>query len=149
VQSLLPPLRGCWAFMLAAALAWAGLGLFAAPAGTPSGAPAATPVTVAIAALGVLCAVAAIWLDRAILSPGRMAGLVPLPDLTLAQRHQLAGHLALWSIAELPALFGFAQLLLDGSLGTHLALCAVSLAILALLMPTRARITARLEAVLR
>ena len=147
VRSLLTPLRCCWAFMLAAALAWAGLGLFAAPAGTPSGAP--TPFTAAIAALGVLCAAAAVWIDRAVLTPGRIAGLVPLPDLALARRHLLAGHLALWSIAELPALFGFAQLLLDGPLGTHLALCAVSLAILALLMPTRARVTARLEAVLR
>ena len=77
-----------------------------------------------------------------------MAALIPSPTRA-RQRHLLAGHLALWSFAELPALFGFAQLLLDGSLGAHLALCAVSLAILALLMPTRARITTRMEAVLR
>ena len=74
---------------------------------------------------------------------------MPVPDHALVQRHLLAGHLVLWSFAEVPALFGFAQLLLDGALGTHLALCAVSLAILALLMPTRARIATRMEAVLR
>ena len=78
-----------------------------------------------------------------------MAAVITVPDQALVQRHLLAGHLVLWSFAQLPALFGFAQLLLDGSLGAHLALCAVSLAILALLMPTRARIRTRMEAVLR
>ncbi len=134
--------------MLAASLAWVGLGVFASPVVSPATTLAATPIALAIAALGALCAVAAIWLDRAILTPERIASVVAIPDLSFAQRHLLAGHLALWSIAELPAVLGFAQLLLDGTLATHLALCAASLTVLALLMPTRARIAARLEAVL-
>ena len=135
--------------MLVASLALAGLGVLASPVVSPWDITTARPITATIASLGVLCAAATIWLDRAFLAPGRIAILVPIPDHALARRHLLAGHLALWSLAELPALFGFAQLLLDGALGTHLALCAVSLAILTLLMPTRARITARMEAVLR
>jgi len=134
--------------MLAASIAWAGLGLFASPVFSLSDTPAGTPLTMLLTALGVISAVATLWIDRALITPKRMAALIPIPDHALAQRHLLAGHLVLWSFAVLPALFGFAQLLLDGALGTHLALCAVSLAILALLMPTRARITARMAAVL-
>jgi len=145
-RSVLPSLRYFWAFMLVASLVWTGLGLLASPVASPQGA-AATPITAAITALGVLCAAVTIWLDRAIFTPARIAGLVPIPDHALAQRHLLAGHLALLSLAEIPALLGFAQLLLDGLLSTHLALCAVSLATLALLMPTRARVTTRLAAV--
>ena len=148
-RSVLPSLRYSWAFMLVASLAWTGLGVLASPVASPPGATTATPITAAITALGVLCAAATIWLDRAFFRPARIVGLVPIPDNALAQRHLLAGHLALWSLAELPALLGFAQLLLDGPLSTHLALCAVSLATLALLMPTRARVTTRLAAALR
>lgn len=149
VQSALPPLRVSWSLMLAASLAWAALGLFASPVLSPSHTPAATPWATVLTVLGVLSAVATLWIDRAVITPKRMATLITVPDLTLVQRHLLAGHLILWSFAELPALFGFSQLLLDGALGTHLALCGVSLAILAVLMPTRARITTRMEAVLR
>ena len=148
VQAALPPLRVSWSLMLAASLGWAWLGAIASPAGSPPDATATPPFTMALAALGALCALATLWIDRAIITPERMAALMPVPDHALAQRHLLAGHLALWSLAVLPALFGFAQLLLGGALATHLALCAASLAILALLMPTRARIAARLEAVL-
>ena len=129
--------------MLAASFVWAGLGILASPVEAPSGAATATPITATITAAGI------IWLDRAILTPARLAGLVVIPDSALARRHLLAAHLALWSLAQVPALLGFAQLFLDGALRTHLMLCAVSLALLALLMPTRARIAARLEAVLR
>ena len=148
VQESLAPLRVSWSFMLAACLAWAALGLFASPVISPSNSPTAKPWTTVIIAFGVLSAVATILIDRAIITPKRMAALITVPDLALVQRHLLAGHLVLWSFAQLPALFGFAQLLLDGSLGAHLALCAVSLAILALLMPTRTRIATRMEAVL-
>ena len=148
-RSALLSLRSFWSFMVAASLALAGLGLFASPFVAPSGTATGTPATTALAGLGVLCAAATIWLDRALLSPGRIATRVPIPDPSLVRRHLLLGHLALWSLAELPAVLGFAQLLLDGTLGAHLALCAVSLAVLTLLMPTRRRITARMEAVLR
>lgn len=149
VQAALPPLRVSWTFMLAASLAWAALGLFASPVVSPADSPAAAPWTKVLVALGVLSAGVTLLIDRAVITPKRMAAIITVPDLALIQRHLLAGHLVLWSFAQLPALFGFAQLLLDGSLGAHLALCAVSLAILALLMPTRARIAARMEAVLR
>ena len=149
LQSALRPLRISWFLMLAASAAWAALGLFASPNMLSPSTPAATPLTMVLAALGVLCAVATILIDRMVITPARMAALIPIPDHALIQRHLIAGHLVLWSFAVLPALFGFAQLLLDGSLGTHLALCAVSLTILALLMPTRARITTRMEAVVR
>lgn len=149
VQSALPPLRISWCFMVFASLAWAGLGLFASPAGLTSGPTTARKLAVVLTTLGALCAVAALWIDRAVITAERMAALIPVFDYALVQRHLLAGHLVLWSLAQLPALFGFAQLLLDGSPGMHLALCAVSLATLALLMPTRARITTRMEAVLR
>jgi hypothetical protein len=149
VQSALPSLRVSWSLMLAACLAWAGLGLFAAPAGLTSDPTTSQKLTVVLTTLGALCAVATLWIDRAIITPERMAALIPVPEQALVQRHLLAGHLVLWSFAVLPALFGFAQLLFDGALGTHLALCAVSLVTLALLMPTRTRIAARLEAVLR
>lgn len=149
VQSALTPLRVSWSFMLAASLAWAALGLFASPVVSPPTSPTAAPWTTVLTTLGVLSAGVTLLIDRAIITPRRMAALITVPDLALVQRHLLAGHLVLWSFAQLPAMFGFAQLLLDGSLGAHLALCAVSLAILALLMPTRARIGARLEAVIR
>ncbi len=148
VRSALPSLRVSWYLMLVASLAWAGLGLFAAPAGLASDPITARKLTVVLATLGALCAVATLWIDRAVITTERMVAVIPVFDYALVQRHLLAGHLVLWSFAELPALFGFAQLLLDGSLGMHLALCAVSLATLAILMPTRARIAARMEAVL-
>jgi hypothetical protein len=135
--------------MLAVSIGWAGLGLLASPVVAPLDARPATPWTTVLAALGVLSAVVTIVIDRAVITPRRMAALLPVFDQALVQRHLLAGHLVLWSFAELPALFGFAQLFLDGALRTHLALCAISLAILAVLMPTRARIAARLEAVVR
>jgi hypothetical protein len=106
-------------------------------------------LALAIAALGVLCALATIVIDRKIITPERMAALIPAFDYALVHRHLLAGHLVLWSLAELSALLGFAQLFLDGALHTHLALCAASLTTLAVLMPTRARIAARVAAVLR
>lgn len=149
VQSSLPPLRVSWSFMLAASLAWTGLGLFASPVLSPSDTAAAPPWALVLAALGVLCALATLVIDRWVITPARMAALIPVFDYALVQRHLFAGHLVLWSLAELPALFGFAQLFLDGPLSTHLALCATSLVLLALLMPTRARITARMAAVAR
>jgi len=148
LQSALPPLRGSWSLMLGACLAWAGLGLFASPVMSPADSPAATPWTIVLTTLGVLCALATLFIDRAVITPKRLAALITIPDQALIQRHLLAGHLVLWSFAVLPALFGFAQLLGAGRLGTHLALCALSLAVLTLLMPTRARITTRLEAVI-
>jgi len=148
VQSALRPLRVSWALMVAASLAWAGLGLFASPVMSPSDSSAATPWSVVITALGALSAIATLVIDRAVITPRRMAALITVPDEALIQRHLLAGHLVLWSFAVLPALFGFAQLLLDGALSAHLALCAASLAILAILMPTQARITTRIAAVL-
>ena len=149
VESALSPLRVCWSFMLAASFAWAALGLFASPVVSPSYSPAATSWTTVLIVLGVLSAAATLLIDRGVMTPKRMAAVITLPDQELIQRHLFAGHLVLWSFAQLPALFGFAQLLLDGSLGAHLALCAISLAILTLLMPTRARIRTRMEAVLR
>ena len=147
-RAALPPLRISWSLMVAASLAWAGLGMFAAPVVAAPETPAAAPWTMVLAALGVLSAVAAFVIDRAVITPQRLAAVIPVPDQALIRRHLLAGHLVLWSFAQLPALFGFAQLLLDGSLALHLALCALSLATLALLMPTRARIAARVAAVL-
>jgi hypothetical protein len=149
VQSALSPLRVSWSLMLAASFAWAALGLFASPVVSLSEVPAATPWTTVLIVLGVLSAGATLLIDRAVITPQRMAAVITIPDLALIKRHLLAGHLVLWSFAQLPALFGFAQLLLDGSLGAHLTLCAGSLAVLALLMPTRARIRTRMEAVLR
>lgn len=149
VLSALPPLRVSWSLMLVASLAWAGLGLFASPVLAPSDTATATPWPLLLAALGMLCALATLGIDRWVITPARMAALIPVFDYALVQRHLLAGHLVLWSLAELPALLGFAQLFLDGALGTHLALCATSLVLLALLMPTRARIAARMEAVSR
>ena len=149
VRSALAPLRACWSLMLAASLAWAGLGLLASPVVARPDAAHPTPATAALFALGVASAAVTLWIDRAIITPARMAALLPVPDQTLLRRHLLAGHLALWSLATLPALFGFALLLLDGGLAAHLLLCAVSLATLALLMPTRGRIAARVAAVLR
>jgi hypothetical protein len=148
LSSALPALRSAWSLMLAANLAFAGLGALASPVAIAPRDASLSPLAAVFAALAVLCAGATIWLDRAVLAPGRLAGLSSIPDPALAQRHLLAGHLALWSIAVLPALLGFAQLLLDGTPGTHLALCALSLLILAALMPTRSRIGARLEAML-
>lgn len=149
VRAALTPLRVCWSFMLAASLAWAALGWFASPVLAPSDTRGATPLTMVLTALGVLSAVATVWVERAVVTPERLAAIMPIPDPALVQRHLLAGQLILWSFAELPALLGFAQLLFDGALETHLALCSVSLALLATLMPTRARITTRLAAVLR
>ncbi len=149
LRAALRPLRIAWSLMIVASLAWAGLGFLASPVVSPSGTAAATPLTMMLAALGVICALATIWVDRRVITPERMAVLIPAPDHALLQRHLLAGYLVLWSLAVLPALIGFAQLLFDGDLRTHLALCAVSLAILALLMPTQARIVTRMEAVLR
>lgn len=148
VETALPSLRISWYLMVVASLAWAGLGMFAAPAGISSDPTTARKLTVVLTTLGALCAVATLWIDRAVITAERMAAVIPVFDYALVQRHLLAGHLVLWSLAELPALFGFAQLLLDGSLVLHLALCAVSLAVLAFLMPTRARITTRMAAVL-
>ena len=148
VESALRPLRVSWSLMLVASLAWAGLGLFAAPVVSPSDPPELAPSSKVLAVLGVVSSVATLWVDRKVITAKRMAALVPVPDHALVLRHLLAGHLVLWSFAEVPALFGFAQLLLGGSLGIHLALCAASLSLLALLMPTRARITGRMETVL-
>jgi hypothetical protein len=149
LRASLRPLRVSWAIMLAVSLAWAGLGAFASAAVSLSDATALTPLTKGLAALGVLCAVATLWIDRSVITPERMAAVIPVPDLALAQRHILGGHLVLWSLAVLPGILGLAQLLLDGPLWLHLALCALSLGVLALLMPTRARIATRLKAVLR
>lgn len=148
VESALRPLRVSWSLMLAASLAWAGLGLYASPVVSPPDAPAMATSTKALALLGAISVVVTFWIDRKVITARRMADLIAVPDHALVLRHLLAGHLVLWSFAEVPALFGFAQLLLDGSLGVHLALCAASLTLLALLMPTRARIAARMETVL-
>jgi hypothetical protein len=149
VESALSPLRYSWALMVATSLAWAGMGLIASPVVSLSHAGGVSMLTRVLASLGLFCALATIWVDRAVITPKRMAALITVPDLALLRRHLLGGHLVLWSLALLPTVFGFAQLLLDGSLGIHLTLCAASLATLALLMPTRARVTARMEAVLR
>ena len=151
VQHALPRLRLFWGATLGAGLACAGLGALASPVFSASagGETASPPAATAIATLGLLCGAATLALDRALLSPGRIAARVPAPDGALAERYLLVGHLALWSLALLPGLLGFAQLLLDGRLGTHLALCGVSLAALAVLMPSRARIGARVAAALR
>jgi len=137
-----------WAAMLGASLAFAALGSFATPAGTPADAGGPPAASSAIAALGLICALAPLPLNRAILSPAKIAARIPLPDLTLTLRHLLAGQLALWSLAELPAILGFSQLLLGGALSTHLALCSLALANLALLLPTENRIRTRVDAVL-
>jgi hypothetical protein len=102
----------------------------------------------AIAAIGLICALAPLPLDRMILAPGRIAARIPLPDVALTLRHLLAGQLAIWSLAELPAILGFSQLLLGGELPTHLALCSLALVNLGLLLPTKSRITTRVGAVL-
>lgn len=149
VQKALPPLRYSWALMVATSLAWAGMGLIASPVVALSDTGAAPTVTKVLAVLGVLCALATLLVDRAVITPRRMAALIPVPDHALLQRHLLGGHLVLWTLALLPAVFGFAQLLLAGTLVAHLALCALSLIVLALLLPTRARVAARMEAVLR
>jgi len=148
LRDSLPPLRLSWSFMLAANLACAGLGVLAVPVVSLPGKAPASPLAAAIAAFGALVAAATLWLDRRLLAPSRIARVLPVPDPALARRHLLVGHLALWSLAEVPALLGFAQVLLDGTLGAHLALCATSLVLLALLLPTRARITSRMEALL-
>lgn len=138
-----------WAAMLFSSLALAGLGRLAAPADPPAPAEPMSALALAVAALGVACVVAVLALDRSLLSPGRLARRLPAPDPALAERYVLAGHLALWSIAGLPAILGFSHLLLGGPLRIHLALCALSLGLLALLMPTKKRIGTRLDAVLK
>lgn len=148
VQAALRPLRVSWSLMLAASIVWAVMGMIASPVVSPSEITTLTPLTLTLAVLGVLSALGTILVDRLVITPERMAAVITLPDAALVQRHLLAGQLVLWSFAVLPALFGFAQLLLDGSLGIHLALCAASLAVLALLLPTRARVTTRIAAVL-
>lgn len=149
VRLALPRLRLFWGAMLMASLGFAGLGVLASPVVSAPGAGGSPPLALALAAIGVLCGAAALLLDRVILAPKQVSARFPFPDAVLAQRYLLAGHLALWSLAQLPAILGFTQLLFDGCLRTHLALCAVSLSILALQMPTRARISTRLEAALR
>jgi L-asparagine transporter-like permease len=103
----------------------------------------------ALALLGALAGVAVVLLDRQLLGPRRFAEQVGGADASHAVRHLLLAHLVLWSLAEIPAILGLAQVLLDGNPRWHLALCGISLGILAYLMPTRARVNARLEAVLR
>ena len=148
LPAALRPLRVSWSLMLAASLAWAVLGLFASPVASLAESAAGPALRVALAALGFVCALATIVIELAIITPRRMAALIPAPEQELVQRHLLAGHLVLWSFAVLPAFFGFAQLLLGGAPGTHLALAASSLALLALLLPTRSRIATRVAAVL-
>lgn len=145
--SALPLMRLGWSLMIAASLGCAALGWLASPA-TPAQA-SHTPLTRALTGLAALIAVGTLWLDRTILSPKQIAARLPVPDLALAQRHLLAGHAALWSLAVLPSLLGLALALLDGPRSTHLALGAVSLGVLARLMPTRRRIEARLAAAVR
>lgn len=134
-----------WSAMLLSSLGLAGLGRLAVPAGDPA---TATPALASVvAALALIPVAAVLALDRLLLAPRRVAQRVALPDRTLAQRYLAAAHLALWALAELPAILGFAHLLLGGALSTHLALCAVSLALLAYLMPTGRRISGALDAV--
>jgi hypothetical protein len=128
--------------MLASTLALAGMGALAAPAGLAAGPGGATPIAIGIAVIGALCALAVPLLARVLLAPSRIAHRLPAPDLALARRYLLAGHLALWSFSTLPALLGFAQLLLGGAPATHLGLCALSLLALAWLMPTKRRVGA-------
>jgi hypothetical protein len=140
---LLPP----WAAMLASTLALAALGRLAVPHEAPAAAGATPAAALAVASLGALCAVLVLVLDRVLLGPKQLAARVGVPDRALAGRYLLAAHLALWALAGVPAILGFAQLLLGGPLRLHYALCALSLGLFALLMPTRARIRARLDAV--
>jgi hypothetical protein len=149
VRAALPRLRLWWAAMLAASLACAGLGVLASPVLTPWGEAPGPPAAVAVAVLGVLSAAAVLLLDRALLAPGQVAARVPHPDPDLALRYLLAAHLALWSLATLPAILGFAHLLLGGSLRTNQALCALSLGTLALLAPMQGRIATRVGAAIR
>jgi hypothetical protein len=134
-----------WAAMLLSGLALAGLGRLAVPAGGSATGGPAPALASSVAALGALCVVAVLALDRALLAPERVAQRVLVPDRSLAERYLTAAHLTLWSLAELPAILGFAHLLLGGTLRVHLALCGLSLGLLALLMPTAKRIGARLE----
>ncbi len=84
VESALPPLRVSWAFMLAASLAWAGLGLFASPVVSPSGSTAGTPWTTAADRPSACSALLQrSWLDRAVITPGRLAALITVPDQAL------------------------------------------------------------------
>jgi hypothetical protein len=135
-----------WAPALAAVLGLAALGAWAGPAAGAGGDGGAAAL--AVAGAGVLLGAAPGLLGRTLLAPRRLAGLLPLPDLALALRMLLAAHLVLCTLAVLPALLGFAQLLLGGATATHLALCAVSLVDLALLLPTRERFAARVRTVL-
>jgi hypothetical protein len=131
-----------WAGALAAALGLAALGAAIAQlAPSPAGADALLPAVAA--ASGAVVGVAVLLLERRLLEPSRLAARLPAPDVDLALRHILAGHLVLWSLAAVPALLGFAQLLLGGPLRTHLLLCGVSVGTLAYLMPARARLEER------
>ncbi|HEY5998096.1 MAG TPA: hypothetical protein VI078_02190 [bacterium] len=133
-----------WGGMLAATLALAGIGSLATPAGLgagPAGGASALPAGIALFA--VLCAIAVPLLARVLLAPERIAPRLPAPDAALVRRYLLVGHLALWSLAALPALLGLAQLFLGGSPATHYALCALSLVGLAWLMPTARRVGGR------
>lgn len=144
----LPQLRVAWFLIVAACLGLAGLGWLASPAEMTAPPAAGRPATLTLTALGVFCALATLGLDRLVLSPEQISTRLPIPDPDLLRRHLLAGHMALWSLAVLPALLGFALVLLGGPPRTHLALCALSLGVLARLMPTRRRIAQRFEAVL-
>lgn len=144
----LPRLRLPWAAMTAAVLLLAGLGISLAGLDLPRDEPA-PPVAIAIVAAGVACGAAVVALDRRILAPSRFAARVGHPDVDHVLRHLLAAHLVLWSSAEVPAILGFASLLAGGGLRGHLLLCGVSLGTMAWLMPTWARIAARVEAVVK
>lgn len=148
VRSELVWFRLPWSAMVLATLVFAAFGLLVpeAPA-TPESrvSPLTTFLIIAAAGNGALIFV----LDRKLLAPQAMATRVPRHDVEFARRYLLAGHLVLWSLAEILPILGFAQLLLGGRSGIHLLLCGLSVGILAYLMPTSARIAARIAPILR
>lgn len=146
VRIALPRFRLFWAGSCLAVLGLVALGSRAAAGRTPAG-EACTVASALLAAAGVACGIAVLLLDARVLSPARVAAASP-PEPSAVLRVLLAGHLALWSISVVPAILGLAQLAAGGSLRTHLLLGGISLGALAFLMPTRARIAARVGAAL-
>lgn len=135
-----------WLGACVASLALAALGMALSGESAPAEA-ALPPPAKALAGLGLICSGTVPFLRRRVLTPARIAAALPSPDSELALRHLLAGSLVLWTIAEVPAILGFAQILVGGNARTHLLLCGVSMGILAWLMPVRAKIAAQSAAV--
>jgi hypothetical protein len=141
LRRALPRFLVPWCAMLAAVLVLAGLGAsLPAPVAT---AAASWPLLAA----AVACAAFILVLERRLLAPAAFAARVPRHDVEHALRHLLATHLVLWSLVAVIPLLGFAQLLLGGQPSLHLLLCGIAVAVLARLMPTAARLAARIAPV--